>query len=68
MSKYGRQWEHIRQIRDALRSQVPACPANTLADARLAVEEHCRQLRGLLLEWEALESDTQSECATPEKP
>lgn len=56
MSAYGRNWDHIRQVRDAIKARCPNARTDTIAHATTDVDEHCAGLRRLLAEWLALET------------
>lgn len=55
MSEYGRIWESIQQVRDAIKVRVPAVRTDTLAQASEDVAAHQEELAVLLAEWRALE-------------
>ena len=57
MSKYGRQWEDIRLIREEIKRLVPTANVNSFNEASDSLESFKSLLDIMMMRWETLESE-----------
>ena len=56
MSRYGRLWQQVQDVRERLQVLLPSASLASLAQARTAAEMHTAGVNDLLEQWAELET------------